>query len=141
MQAKEFAFYTADDFLNQLKAELKVSSDYELAKVLGMRQQRISNYRNGTTRFDGQMCRRIEHILRLPRGTVGAWAMAERAARAKQEEDRTYWQDILKRLGGTAAAVALAVGLAPPPAPPGDASTVYYVKSRRRSWLPVLVLW
>lgn len=53
------------DYLSALKAHYGISSDYALAKALGISFQSISRYKNGGT-FDNLMALRVADLLQLP---------------------------------------------------------------------------
>lgn len=80
---------TTIDFLDDIKAARRVTSDYAVAKILDTRHSNISNYRNGKSRFDGLMCIKVAHILNVEPAYVMACIEAERA---KDAEVRKVWQ-------------------------------------------------
>lgn len=97
---------SAADFLEAIKRQEGIKSDYALAKFLGESQQRISRYRVGKSLPDVEMCIQIEKILGLPEGVVAASIEAERA---KCPPVRAMWRHVAQALsGGTAALLALA---------------------------------
>ncbi|MDV6251082.1 helix-turn-helix domain-containing protein [Vibrio sp. EA2] len=51
--------------LDQLKIQLELTSDYQLAKFLDVGASRISNYRNGRSVLDWEMAFRIADLLGL----------------------------------------------------------------------------
>ncbi|CAE6901936.1 helix-turn-helix transcriptional regulator [Vibrio sp. B1FLJ16] len=51
--------------LDQLKTQLELGSDYQLAKFLEVGTSRISNYRNGRSVLDWEMAFRIADLLEL----------------------------------------------------------------------------
>lgn len=76
-------------FLDAVKARHRLSSDYQLAKFLGWRQQRTTDYRNTGRQLDDVACIQVAEALELP----PAYVMAEIAAeRAKSAEARRYWR-------------------------------------------------
>ncbi len=51
--------------LDELKNQLQLTSDYQLAKVLEVGTSRISNYRNGRSVLDWEMAFKIADLLKL----------------------------------------------------------------------------
>lgn len=51
--------------LDQLKSQLELGSDYQLAKFLNVGTSRISNYRNGRSVLDWEMAFKIADILEI----------------------------------------------------------------------------
>ncbi|CAE6956888.1 MULTISPECIES: helix-turn-helix domain-containing protein [Vibrio] len=51
--------------LDQLKTQLELTSDYQLAKFLDVGSSRISNYRNGRSVLDWEMAFKIADLLEL----------------------------------------------------------------------------
>lgn len=82
-------------------------SDYRLAMTLGVGQSTLSNYRNGRSRPDDRMARRLAELADLDPGQVAAWLQVERA---KDDDSRAMWRDIAQRLAKSAA-VGLVAGI------------------------------
>jgi len=128
--------------LDDLKKKLEVSSDYALAKRLGISVQRISNYRTGRNHFDDLMAYRVAQLLDLDPAELVAQINLERA---KRPEEKAAWREILKQLGDAAAVVLLGLSLASPqPAPAmpsgGDTTPRYTLcELRRRRWFDLLL--
>ncbi|EKM32473.1 helix-turn-helix family protein [Vibrio harveyi] len=51
--------------LDQLKTQLELTSDYQLAKLLDVGTSRISNYRNGRSVLDWELAFKIADLLEL----------------------------------------------------------------------------
>ncbi|WP_033008560.1 helix-turn-helix domain-containing protein [Vibrio harveyi] len=51
--------------LDQLKTQLELTSDYQLAKFLDVGTSRISNYRNGRSVLDWELAFKIADLLEL----------------------------------------------------------------------------
>jgi len=51
--------------LDELKTQLELTSDYQLAKFLNVGASRISNYRNGRSVLDWEMAFKIADLLKL----------------------------------------------------------------------------
>lgn len=90
---------TIDQFLNGMREKHRLSSDYGLAKHLGVRVQVISNYRNKRSLPDEVMASRIADELGLPRGYVLACIAAERASKAENPTLAETWRDVADKLG------------------------------------------
>jgi len=93
------------DFLDAVRAHHRLTSDYQLAKFLGIRQQSISRYRNGQSMMDESMCLKIAAALELDPGEV---LVAIAIEREKRTEVKSAWQRVAKRLA-TPALVLLAL--------------------------------
>lgn len=91
--------------LDDTKQALGISSDYELAKILGVSKQAISNYRLNQRAPDEFACLKIAEALGQPLDSIIA---AVKAATEKDETRREAWENYMKRLGGFAASIALA---------------------------------
>lgn len=100
---------TTIEFLDAIKTQEGITSDYALAKFLREGHTRISNYRVGRAHFDGEMCLKVERILGLPEGLVAASIEAERA---KCTEVKTMWQHVAQALSNKAASL-LALAASP----------------------------
>lgn len=89
-------------------------SDYRIAKVLGVAQGTISSYRTGRTQMSDEIACRVAALLgEKPAAVLAALA----AERAQSDDVRRTWQAAVKRLGGIAAGIVAAVGLAGAPSP------------------------
>lgn len=86
----------AEQFLNEAKDELRLDTDYKLAKYLKVSQSRLNNYRSGRTKPDEGMCLMLERILegRYPRGYI---LMRMQAARSADPAVRLRWEDVADR--------------------------------------------
>ena len=95
------------DFLDELKIELELKTDYQLGKELDISHSRISMYRTGKREFDVLTCVAVADVLALPMQYV----MAEiEAARAKNPKVREVWQ-IVAHLAKKAQAAALVMAI------------------------------
>lgn len=82
------------DYLDAVKAARKITSDYALAKVLGITQSTISGYRAGRSRIDDDVALTIAEILGVHPLQVIAAANAERA---KTPEQRARWSGVMEK--------------------------------------------
>lgn len=92
------------EFLDEVKAKLGLTSDYQLAKSLGCTHSAISNYRAGKSRLDEAAACKVAELLNLDAGYVLACIASERA---KKPEVKAAWQHTAQILGGLAAALAV----------------------------------
>ena len=101
---QDYEAHTTVEFLDGLKDRLKIKSDYQLAKELGVSHTRISNWRRGRNTFDERIAVQVAHLLTLDPAYVLACMAAERSKRA---DVKTAWKKAAQRIGmGTAAVVA-----------------------------------
>mgnify|MGYP003471410918 CR=1 FL=1 len=107
---------TTNEFLDAVKQRHGVTSDYALAKLLGVRHTTISNYRTMRSRLDDQMAIKVAKLLEMPPEAVMVAAHGERA---KLPEERELWERLWQRV---AAVLILGVGITGAPAP-AEAST------------------
>jgi len=128
--------FSTVEFLDAVKHKHGLESDYALAKFLGWRQTRISQYRGGHRELDDNGCVQIAEKLDLPPAHVMACIASRRAENASL---RGYWKDAAKLLkDGTWALAVVTVGalaqIAPAPASANAAvnSTPYTLCVRRR---------
>ncbi len=91
---------TAKDFLADIKAAHGLTTDYQLAKFLGWRQQRIVIYNAGGS-FDHETALQIAPALDLRPDYIMACMEAQRA---KTPAVRKTWEKAAKALAGTALA-------------------------------------
>jgi transcriptional regulator with XRE-family HTH domain len=99
------------DYCRALKVKLGVTSNYALAKALGIRRQRISNYVNGLRVFDNTTAVRVAELLGRDPMKVIADLELERGS------DATLWQRIRQAVGlllVSAGAVLVAASLPHP---------------------------
>jgi predicted transcriptional regulator len=96
------------EYLDAVRARLKLSSDYALAKALQITPQAVSNYRVRKT-FGDDVAIRVADVLGIPRGKVLADMAAERA---HSDEARKAWKEAARTIERAArAAVGALVAL------------------------------
>lgn len=124
---------TCRDYLDDIKRTNGITSDYALAKTLGVNRSTVSGYRASRRAFDNATALKVAEILKINPIEVIAAASAEHA---KTAEEKKTWENFMKRLRGVAASFAI-IGVASALlAPVGDihaasidmAKSVYYVK-------------
>lgn len=129
---------TIGDFVNQLKKRYDISSDYGLAKILGLTRQTMSAHKSGRAKhFSQETAYRLAELLDVDPAYVMTCLEAERA---KDDRVREAWQRVGKmmRVGAIALIVSFFV-----PSQPAEASsfsishnvTDYTLCARLRKWL------
>lgn len=86
--------------LAEAKTALRISSDYGLAKALGLTRQAVSHYQCGRRQLDNDVAFRLADLLHRDPAAIIAAVEADKATRP---ETREAWNQRLKRLGGVAA--------------------------------------
>lgn len=81
------------ELLEAVKAKRVITSDYALAKALGVTQQAVSSYRSGNSIINDDVCLSVAAILGLEPIFVIAQANAERA---KTPELRARWMGLIE---------------------------------------------
>lgn len=94
--------------LDAAKKRLGLSSDYALAKRLGITTARMSNYRQERRGLDEDICFTVAELLDMEPGEVLAMMAMDRAQDAKT---RKAWARVISRIGSHAAAVLLVVAV------------------------------
>lgn len=79
----------ATEWLNKAKQKLKIESDYELAKIIGIGTAAIANIKKRESGMDNYIASRIEDILELEKMTV---IIDMEIQKAKSEEKKRYWK-------------------------------------------------
>jgi predicted transcriptional regulator len=121
------------DYLAAVKAQLKITSDYGLAKALKISKQAASKYASGERIPGPVVAFRVAEILGEQPAAVVAIFEQERAERVADEEEASEWREWVKRLGGAAASILLAAGFGGLPnggadlPQSGNASSLYIV--------------
>lgn len=98
---------TVTDFLDQVKANSGIQSDYKLAQVMGLTTNTISNYRHGRSRPDDLVLSKLAQLGNIPADQVELLAVTLQAERAVTDEARHMWQRIAARLQAGAVHSAL----------------------------------
>lgn len=99
---------TTIDFLNAVKASQGLTSDYQLAKFLGVTASSISLSMSGRTYLGDEMALKVAEVLKIDPAQIVASVHYERA---KKAEEKAVWKGILERLGGIAASVFIGLAL------------------------------
>lgn len=88
------------ELLDAVKHAAGVTSDYALAKTLGIPNARVCDYYKGRRAPDEFTCLKIAEALGKPLNTIIATVKASSEKDAKRRE---AWEQYMKRLGGIAA--------------------------------------
>lgn len=86
------------EYLDAVKSRSGITSDYALAKVLGVTQAAVSNYRVGRSRIDDDVALTIAQLLGINPLIVIAAANAERA---KTPEQRARWSGVMEKFSAS----------------------------------------
>lgn len=129
------------DFLDAIKRRHEIQSDYALAKLLKVRQTRISHYRRGVSCFDADMALKVAEMLEMPSGYVLACIEEERAERTKRPQVQAAWHQVAKSLAPLFAAAVMGFSVAGTPTSAKASSevagkyTLYEARRRRGVFL------
>lgn len=94
------------ELMDALKEKIGITSDYALAKKLGVNQARISAYRHGKEKADFYICVKAGIFLNLDPAKIAAEIELEKE---KNEERRGFWRDFLSH--STPAALVMLASL------------------------------
>ena len=83
------------EYMAACKERLGITSDYALAKKLGLSQTGLSNYRTGRSRMDDDVALKVSEILGIAPIVVIAHANAERA---KTAEQKARWLSLVEKI-------------------------------------------
>lgn len=103
-------YTTTRQFLDELRAQPALKSDYQIAKRVGVTPQRVSNWRTGRSTFDDKAALKVAALLDTDAGYILACMAAERTTRP---DVRRAWASVAKKLSGAAALIVVAALLAP----------------------------
>jgi transcriptional regulator with XRE-family HTH domain len=102
---------TTIGYIAAIKKAHGITSDYAVAKLLGVNRQSVSMYKSGKRQFDTRTCFRVAELLKDQPAAVIAHIEAERAEKAGREDEAADWRGVLKKIGGAAASILLAAGI------------------------------
>lgn len=83
------------EYLDMIRATLRLPSDYALQKPLQVSKTQVSNYRNGREFFSDGIAVRVAALTGLPAERVLVDAHIEKA---KTPEERAVWTAILEKI-------------------------------------------
>lgn len=131
MPGKGRNMQTTVDFLDAVRAAYALTSDYQVAKKLGISPAQISQYRTGRHTLGDEKALQVAELLELSPDYVLACMATERA---KGEKARKAWAGLAKKLAPATIAALVAgsaLALGPLPFSVQDAAaapgSVYYV--------------
>jgi transcriptional regulator with XRE-family HTH domain len=118
---------TTIELLDTLRKARGLTSDYQLAQLLGTTRQRISNYRTGTNTLGDDMALQVAELLKISPDYVLACMAAERA---KGKDAKREWARLARKLapatlGAILAGCALTFAPLPGLAPAASAAPMY----------------
>lgn len=121
---------TTNEWLDAVKSQHGIESDYRLAKVLGVATQNVTNWRTGRNGMDAYTAAKVAELLNVDALKVIASAEAERA---RNDEKRSFWRKLAACvLIGTATAGGAGT---PSPAQASGSSPMYIMLSQLRRLL------
>lgn len=88
---------TTLDWISALKNKVGISSDYGIAKFLGISSRTISSYRTGRTHFSEEIAALVAGYLEIHPSIVVASAGYERAA---HDDEKAVWAYIYESVKG-----------------------------------------
>jgi transcriptional regulator with XRE-family HTH domain len=86
---------TTTDLIDAVKKAKGITSDYALAKQLGLKPQTISNYRHGRTQMSDETAVALAGMIDRPPAPILAQLAAERA---KSPEVAKVWREAARAL-------------------------------------------
>ncbi len=86
------------EYLDEVKRELTLPSDYALAKKLGVVTSSIIAYRNGRSAMGIEICLKVGEILRIDGHTIYADGQLERA---KTPDVRQFWHAVSEKFSAS----------------------------------------
>jgi transcriptional regulator with XRE-family HTH domain len=93
------------DYVDRLRAQLGLTSDYQVAKLLGVKSQHVSGWRRGVTLSDATALRVAELLQIDPAGVLADMA----AERSGDDQVREVWERVARLVAGQLAAVLVAI--------------------------------
>ena len=81
------------EFLDAIKAKNSLTSDYQLAKLLGCTPSAIGNYRHGKSMLSDEYALKVADLLGLEGGYVLACIAAERSKNERVKKAWAWWAD------------------------------------------------
>lgn len=88
---------TVDEYLNEAKKKLGITSDYAFAKKINISKQTMSSYRNGKRNPDEYMIFKIAEVLEIDAREIIASIKIETE---RNETRKDYWAEQLQKLKG-----------------------------------------
>lgn len=98
---------TTQRLIDAAKAATGSASDYRIAKLMGWTSSAVSSYRCGRTQFDNRALLQIASLLKMDAADVVRHMAEIERERARTDEQRAQWSELLRTWGGRAAAVVI----------------------------------
>lgn len=98
------------EYLDAIKTRHNKTSDYAIAKLLGVTTGKVSEWRSGRTLPGNLACFKIAELLGDQPAAVIADIELERAERAEKTDDADAWKGLIQKIGGGALSVLLMMG-------------------------------
>lgn len=98
------------EYLAAVKAKLEITSDYKLAKALGIPSNLVAKYQSGKNVPGPLTCFKIAEILGDQPAAVIAELELERAEKMAKNDDATAWKGLIQKIGGGAMSVLFMLG-------------------------------
>lgn len=95
------------EYLDLVKARLSLPSDYALAKVLGISQQSVTQFRNGRSAMGIETCMKVGEYLRVDGHAVYADGQIERATKP---EIADFWLSVSEKFSASFLNLLLGTG-------------------------------
>jgi len=86
------------EYINKIKEIKNLDTDYKVAKLLGCRQTKISNYREGQS-MDNETARQVAKILGVSVWKIIADMEIQRLERQDKNEEAQIWYKLRKEAG------------------------------------------
>ena len=86
------------EYLDSVKAALNLTSDYAVAKVLGITRESVSALRNGKNGMGIETCMKVAEVLRIDEHVIYADTQIERA---KTPEMMHFWRSISEKFSAS----------------------------------------
>lgn len=96
------------EYLDAVKSRYNWTSDYRLAKEMGLSQSRMSNYRCGKSEMDEQLCIQVANLLKLNPAQVLIEITAERTKFPKAAK---VLREAAKQMASAAASLFLTLSM------------------------------
>lgn len=122
--------FSVADLIERAKARASIDTDYRLAKVIGINQSALGNYKAGRSLPDERV---LEQLCALSGDDVAVFAAQIQAERARTPEGKNMWLMVAARLRGAAQtailSVCFAIALIAAPASDARATTLDVAKT------------
>lgn len=108
-------------YIEEIKKNQGIESDYAAAKLLGVSRQALSKYKNKKLTFDGDILFKVSELSGHP---VPEILFNIKASKSKDPEYMKKWARLARQFAGTAAGVILSMSMLTYPAGQVDGATI-----------------